>query len=109
MNISYSPSEDEIENAIAKLELWLKKEEFPDFKIGRVDAENFLTLKNRDEYFDARKIYILFEGSKGKCEAMEKILIDYSWKNYSDLCINDQYGGGPQGEGNYHIVYLVVW
>lgn len=110
--ISYKPTDKEIKSVIRKLNYRLRKYNYPTFKIGRIDAstpEQVFGLKNREEYKNCEDIYVLYDGSKGKCKTMEKIVIKYARRRYEQLCLNSKLGGGRQGKGDYHMVYIVIW
>jgi len=94
------PTNEEIKSAKQKLYYRLKQNNFPKFKINREDASTEQKAKSilyRNEYSEAENIFILYDGSKGKCWMMELILIYYSLSNYPKLCLNKSIGGGPRG------------
>jgi hypothetical protein len=78
------------------------------FKIGRCQAKDFDGLKKRPMYDGCNDIAKLWRGSGKAIEQDEASAIKLARILYGSVCANDNVGGGPVGDDEEHVVYVVI-
>lgn len=110
MTVLYEPTDMEWEKAKRDFAAAVDGND-REFKVGRCAQVDFnqATLFARPMYRDADDAQPIFTGSKGKAAVIEEAFIDHAKSNYSDRCLNEKVGGGPQSDEPDHVVYVVRW